>query len=137
MGAATLLLALAIYAFHRPLIRVVYMHGKFHDTQLNEVAAMLPPWIGYFVVMSLNAIAARYLFTGLKGTVYVRHMLCAYAAANLLRFLITGQLTAPSIVWCSVAAEAGALAVNLRSCFAGTVSPERIPALAGTTSAVL
>ncbi len=131
-ASAAILLALAISAFHDPLIRVIYMHGKFGGAQLAEVEAMLPPWVAYFVVMSLNALVARYLFTGSKGNIYVRHMLCAYASANLLRFLMARQVTAPWIIWSSVLAEMCAFAANLRSSFIGEKSPDRITVLATT-----
>jgi hypothetical protein len=111
-------LALALYVSSDNIVRTVYMHGKFRSTELAKVATILPPWIGYFVVMSLNAIAARYLFTTLKGAAYVRHMLSAYTAANLLRFAVAGSVSAPWIIWCSVAAEGCAFLANLRTCFA-------------------
>jgi len=130
VATAVLTLAVALNAFSGTVIRVVYMHGKFRGAELQEVANILPAWIGYFVIMSLNAIVARYLFTSLKGTAYVRRMLCAYAAANLLRFAVADRVTAPYIIWCSVVAEACALAVNLRTCFAQEKSPDIIRALA-------
>lgn len=123
VAAGVLLTALGLLIFRDTVIRLVYMHGKFHAQQLNEVSSILPPWIAYFVVMSLNAIVARYLFTSLQANLYVRHMLCAYAAANLLRFAIAGKLPAPWLIWCSVAAEACAFSRNLHSCSLRTNRP--------------
>ena len=118
VGTAVLGLTMLLFMLRVPLIRAVYMHGKFQTTQLNQVSNSLPPWIGYFIVISLNAIVARYLFTSSKGSTYVRHQLGAYAAANALRFSYGGALTAPGIIWCSVATEGIALLLNIRSCFA-------------------
>ena len=130
VAAVVLLLAAALFLFGDSIVRLVYMHGKFKGTQLHEVASMLPPWIAYFVVMSLNAIVARYLFTSLQGAAYVRRMLCAYAAANLFRFVIAYKVAAPWIIWCSVAAEVCAFAVNLRTCCAREQTPVAARALA-------
>jgi peptidoglycan biosynthesis protein MviN/MurJ (putative lipid II flippase) len=118
VATAVLMLSLALYVSSNSIVRIVYMHGKFRGTELAKVASILPAWIAYFIVMSLNVIAARYLFTTLKGAAYVRHMLSAYAAANLLRFAVAGSVSAPWIIWCSVAAEGCALLANLRSCLA-------------------
>jgi peptidoglycan biosynthesis protein MviN/MurJ (putative lipid II flippase) len=135
VASGVLLTAPVLYSCRFLVIRLVYMHGKFQETQLNEVATILPAWIGYFVVMSLNAIVARYLFTGSKGTTYLRRQLMAYGAANLLRFAIAGRVGAASIVWCSVLAESWALVLNLRTCF-GEMEPTTIvPALAATREA--
>jgi putative peptidoglycan lipid II flippase len=124
VASVVLLVAAVLYSSRFLVIRMVYMHGKFQGTELNAVATILPAWIGYFVVMSLNAIVARYLFTGSKGTTYVRRQLMAYGAANLLRFAIAGRFGAASIVWCSVLAESCALVFNLRTCFAKTARSE-------------
>ena len=133
VAAAVLLFAVAMYTFRETVIRIVYMHGKFRGGELDEVTAILPAWIGYFVVMSLNAIVARYRFTGLKGATYVRSMLCAYTAANVLRFLFASEMTVSSIIWCSVFTEGCALGINLRSCFIETESRKMVPAFAATS----
>ena len=124
VASGTLLAAVVLYSCRFLVIRMVYMHGKFQGTELNKVATILPAWIGYFVVMSLNAMVARYLFTGSKGTTYVRRQLMAYGAANLIRFAVAGRVGAASIVWCSVLAEACALVFNLRTCFGETATRE-------------
>lgn len=117
VATGILTLAVVLYASSDSIVRIVYMHGKFRSAELAKVAGILPAWIAYFVVMSLNVTAARYLFTTLQGAVYLRHMLSAYAVANLLRFAVAGSVSTPWIIWCSVAAEGCALLANLRSCF--------------------
>lgn len=116
-AGSVILFALALFALRVPAVRLAYMHGKFQGAEVSEVAAILPAWIGYFVVMSMNALVARYLFLQEQGTVYVRRQLCAYAAANGLRLAIAGQAGAAGIIWCSVIAEAVALAFNTYTCF--------------------
>lgn len=133
VAVSVLTLGFALYSSNGAIIRIVYLRGKFRSTDLVLVANILPAWIAYFVVMSLNALVARYLFTGLKGQTYVRHMLCAYAAANLLRFFVAGRMSAPWIIWYSVVAEACAFLANLRSAFAEKRAAVVVPAFAATT----
>lgn len=120
MVHATLQLSFAVAAcaFRFPLLRMVYMHGKFGGTELAEVAHILPAWIGYCVVMSLSELSAGYLFIRGMGVHYMRIRLCAYLAANLLRFAVTGTASAATMIWCSVIIEAFVLALNLRTCLA-------------------
>ena len=113
-----LLFAVAACAFRFPLLRMVYMHGKFGGTELAEVAHILPAWIGYCVVMSLSELSAGYLFIRSMGVHYMRIRLCAYLAANVLRFAVTGTAGAATMIWCSVIIEAFVLALNLRTCLA-------------------
>jgi Na+-driven multidrug efflux pump len=108
--------AVAACAFRFPLLRMVYMHGKFGGTELAEVAHILPAWIGYCVVMSLSELSAGYLFIRGMGVHYMRIRLCAYLAANLLRFAVAGTASAATLIWCSVIIEAFVLALNLRTC---------------------
>jgi putative peptidoglycan lipid II flippase len=121
--------ALAACAFRFPLLRMVYMHGKFGGTELAEVAHILPAWIGYCVVMSLSELSAGYLFIRSMGVHYMRIRLCAYLAANVLRFAVTGTAGAATMIWCSVIIEAFVLALNLRTCLA-----ESKPRLAVSTA---
>ena len=76
------------------------------------------------VVMSINAVLARYLFILTRGSVYVRQQIFAYVAANLLRIVVTGRFDASWIIWCSVGAEGCSLLLNLRTCL--TASREQI-----------
>jgi peptidoglycan biosynthesis protein MviN/MurJ (putative lipid II flippase) len=117
VSSAVLGLAALLYFGREPIVSLVYLRGKFSHVELSRVLEIMPAWVAYFVVASLNAIVARYLFAAAQGKVYVRRQLCAYAAANLTRFALWGQLSAPLVVWCSVAAEGCALLINLRNCF--------------------
>lgn len=130
VAAGVLSLAAGLYACNSTVIRLVYLHGKFTAAEQQTVAQILPAWIGYFVIMSLNALVARYLFTCGMGSTYVRRMLWAYAIANVLRFAIAAAVAPSYLIWCSVVAEGGALAANLRRCFAGEKSPEVLRAWA-------
>lgn len=100
-----------------PLIRLVYMHGKFQQEAVQMVAALLPAWAAYVVVMSLNGILARYLFIVSRGSAYVRNQVVAYAAANVLRVLVAGRWSSQWIIWFSVAAEGCSMLLSLRLCF--------------------
>jgi Na+-driven multidrug efflux pump len=111
-------MATILYLFRVSVIHAVYMHGKFQNAELNLVLSILPPWIAYFVVLSLNAIISRYMFIDGKGTFYVRRQLGAYAAANLLRLAIGSSFGAAWIIWCSVVTEGIVLLLNLRTTLA-------------------
>jgi glycosyltransferase involved in cell wall biosynthesis/peptidoglycan biosynthesis protein MviN/MurJ (putative lipid II flippase) len=114
--STVLTFAALLYAWREPVTRLVYLHGKFSSVELSRVVEIVPAWSAYFVVASLNAMAARFLFIRARGSAYVRLQLCAYAAANLIRIAFWGRLTAPEVIWCSVLTEGCALLVNLRSC---------------------
>ena len=116
ISSMVLTFAAVLYAWREPVARLVYLHGKFSSLELSRVVEIVPAWLAYFVVASLNAIAARYLFSRARGSEYVRLQLCAYAAANLIRIAFWGRLSAPEVIWCSVLTEGCALLVNLRSC---------------------
>ena len=111
-----LLFAVAVCAFRYPLLAMVYMHGKFGGAELAEVAHILPAWIGYCVVMCLSQLSANYLFIRAKGVHYMRILLCAYLAANLLRVALIGTASAATLIWCSVIIEGFVLALNLHTC---------------------
>jgi len=121
-----LLFVVAVCAFRFPLLGMVYMHGKFGGKELAEVAHILPAWVGYCVVMSLSELSANYLFIRSMGVHYMRVRLCAYLAANVLRFAVIGTAGAAGLIWCSVIIEAFVLALNLRTCL--TESKLRLPA---------
>ena len=132
VGCSVLVMSLALLGLRFPIIRIVYMHGKFKGAEVNQVASILPAWIGYFVVMSMNGIVARFLFVRSQGAIYVRRQLWAYVAANLLRLAIVGSVSASWIIWCSVLTEGSALALNIRTCIADVSRREIVPVL--TTS---
>lgn len=115
-AGGVVVIALGLFAYRVPVVRFVYMRGKFHGTELNEVVGLLPAWLSYFVIMAVNALVARYLFIREQGSLYVRRQLLAYGAANILRFAGAAHLGAAGIIWCSVAAEGLSFAWNLTSC---------------------
>jgi peptidoglycan biosynthesis protein MviN/MurJ (putative lipid II flippase) len=135
ISGAVLAFALLLYVLRTPITSLVYLHGKFSAIELSRVIDIVPAWIAYFVVASLNGIVARYLFTTAQGNEYVRRQLWAYGAANLIRIALWGRLSAPTVIWCSVLCEGCALLVSLRSCFQQTGSETLEPALAGVQEA--
>ena len=135
ISAAVLAFALLIYALREPVTSLVYLHGKFSSAELSRVVEVMPAWVAYFLVASLNAVVARYLFTAAQGKSYVRRQLGAYAAANMLRFAFWGRLSAPALIWCSVLAEGCALLISLRSCFRPAETPVLEPLLVGVQKA--
>jgi peptidoglycan biosynthesis protein MviN/MurJ (putative lipid II flippase) len=124
-GVSTMFAA-GVFLMRYPVIRAVYMHGKFQDTELRLVASLLPAWLAYVTVMSLNQLSAQYLFIRSIGPVYVRRQLYAYAAANLLRLAIVGRFDASWLIWCSVITEACAMLANLLNCLSSQV-PNDVP----------
>ena len=62
LGAVSILIAILACAFRLPVIQLVYMRGKFSMDDRDAVAALIPAWACYFVVLSLNAAAARFLY---------------------------------------------------------------------------
>jgi peptidoglycan biosynthesis protein MviN/MurJ (putative lipid II flippase) len=108
--------AMLLMVLRAPLVRLVYMHGKFQQAALEIVVGLMPAWVIYAVVMSLNGALARYLFLLGRGTVYVRMQLVAYVVANLIRVAVAGRMDAVWILWASVIAEGLSFAVNLRFC---------------------
>lgn len=135
LASVILLLALILYLLRFQIVRLVYMHGKFRGAEVNEVASILPAWIGYFVVISLNSIVSRYLFTSGKGSIYVRRQLGAYAIANLIRLATVGAASAQWVIWPSVGAEFCAFVLNARACLSRDEKREPIPAVPSTNEA--
>lgn len=99
------------------IAEAVYMRGKFSVAELNEVVSMLPAWLAYFVVLALNSCVAKNLFITSRGSLYTRNMLCGYALANTLRFLMAGHWATPFMIWCAVLGEGLAFLINLGACF--------------------
>jgi peptidoglycan biosynthesis protein MviN/MurJ (putative lipid II flippase) len=131
VGGLVLTFAVILYLGREQIVSLVYLRGKFSTVELGKVLEIMPAWVGYFVVISLNAIVARYLFAIAKGRVYVRRQLYAYLAANLMRIAFWGRMSPSSIVWCSVVAEGIALVINLRSCHQQTSNEIYQPQLVG------
>lgn len=124
---------LGLFILRVQIVQLVYMHGRFKDAELNKVVAILPAWIGYFIVMSINALIARFLFTSGNGSKYTRSQLAAYAGANVVRLAGLGVWSAPAVIWCSVVAESCALLWNLQYCFARRVVQSRPVILSGSS----
>ena len=108
--------ATILFFFREEVGRLVYLRGHFPETQLQFVVSLLPAWLSYFVVISLNAVASRMLFVRNEGMRYTRTMLCAYGVANLLRLVTLGHTTAAAIIWAPVVAEGTAFLWNARRC---------------------
>ena len=125
VGASTMLLAAAICAFRYQAAAFIYMRGKFSGTALDEVAALLPAWLCYFVVLSLNVVVGQYLFRAGKGPLFTRNMLCGYAFSNVIRFATASSMGAPWIMWCSVLGDGSALTLNLWGAGLRLISPAR------------
>lgn len=125
IGALLIPCAILLLALRYPIIRLVYMHGKFQQTALEIVVGLMPAWIVYVVVISLNGALARYLFILGRGTVYVRMQLVAYVVANLIRLGVAGRFDPVWIIWASVMAEGLSLCVNLRYCLATIAQQDR------------
>jgi peptidoglycan biosynthesis protein MviN/MurJ (putative lipid II flippase) len=102
--------------FREDVGRLIYLRGQFPVAELQFVVSLLPAWLSYFVVISLNAVVSRMLFVRNEGMRYTRTMLCAYAGANLLRLLAVGHATPAAIIWSSVIGESAAFLWNLRRC---------------------
>ena len=130
ISAVVLIFAAALYVARVPVTSLVYLHGKFSMVELDRVVEIMPAWLAYFMVVSLNAVVARYLFATAQGSAYVRRQLCAYFAANALRAALWGRLNAPMVIWCSVVTEGCALLVSLWGCMQSTQSSALAPELA-------
>ncbi len=120
MAVGCALFALGIFLFRRPLVTMIYFRGNFSRTALEEVLAILPAWLCYFVVLCLNTIISQYMFHASIGARYTRNMLAGYAGTNILRFAGGVAMGAPWIIWCGVIAEGGAFLANVLTSITGT-----------------
>ena len=123
-------IGIALFAFRIPIVRLVYLRGKFQNAELNEVVALLPSWLSYFVVIALNGFVARYLFIREQGSLFLRRQLWAYGLAIAARFALVGHLGGPGIIWTTVAAQTVSFAWNLKSCLEVSAAKEALPGLA-------
>lgn len=104
--------AFGIYLFRYELVSLVYKRGNFSNTALQEVVHILPAWLCYFVVLSLNCLISQHMFHTSNGYRFTRNMLLGYLGTNVLRFT-TGHGDAAWIIWCAVISEGSAFIVNL------------------------
>lgn len=116
MAVASTSAAAIVFFARYGITQAVYMRGKFSAAELNEVVSILPAWLAYFVVLTLNSCVAKYLFISSRGSSYTRNMLCAYAFGNGLRFAVAGHYPASYMIWCAVLGEGLAFLVNLGTC---------------------
>ncbi len=130
MTIASLLFAALVFLARYQIAQAVYMRGKFSLTELNEVVSILPAWLAYFVVLSLNSCVAKYLFVSSRGSSYTRNMLCGYGLANGLRFALAGHCAPSYMIWCAVLGEGLAFLVSLGSCVGR--NERRLPMFAAT-----
>lgn len=105
--------AAALFMVRRPLVSFIYLRGNFSSSALDEVLAILPAWLCYFVVLCLNTIISQYMFHAGIGYKFTRNMLAGYAGTNILRFATAQSMGAPWIVWCGVIAEGAAFLGNV------------------------
>jgi hypothetical protein len=107
------LLAAVLYVFRYHLVSRVYMRGNFSVLALEGVVSLLPAWLCYFVVLSLNGLISQDMFHRSKGHLYTRNMLIGYFGTNVLRFAIGHRMGTSWIIWCAVIGEGGAFLANL------------------------
>lgn len=116
MTVSSVSAAVLLFFLRYGIARAVYMRGKFSATELNEVVGILPAWLAYFVVLTLNSCVAKYLFISSRGSSYTRNMLCGYVLANSLRSALAASWPASYMIWCAVLGEGLAFLANLRIC---------------------
>lgn len=116
MTVVSIVAATFVFFTRYEIARAVYLRGKFSVAELNEVVSILPAWLAYFVVLTLNSCVAKYLFISSRGSSYTRNMLCGYALANGLRSALAGHWPASYMIWCAVLGEGLAFLVNLSIC---------------------
>ena len=127
LGVAAI--GIALFVCRVPIVRLVYLRGKFQNAELNEVVALLPSWLSYFVVIALNGFVARYMFIREQGSIFLRRQLWAYGLATAARFAFAGHLGGPGIIWSTVAAQSVSLAWNMKSCLKVSAAKETLSGL--------
>jgi O-antigen/teichoic acid export membrane protein len=113
MAVGTMLFAAGVFLFRHEIVALIYGRGKVTADALAQVALILPAWLSYFVVMSLNSSISLYMFHASIGYRFTRNMLAGYLVANVLRVAIGHTWGASWIVWCAVISEACAFIVNM------------------------
>jgi len=112
------LAALSIYVFRERIVALLYLHGRFTSNDAHSVAALIPAWLVYLLILSVNSVVARYLFVIRKGRQYATFMLGGYVVTNLTRALCSGwHSSAQAIIWCAVIGEGAAMILSLRTCY--------------------
>jgi putative peptidoglycan lipid II flippase len=129
------LIALALFAFRVPIARVVYLRGKFQNTELNEVVSLMPAWLFYFTVIALNGFAARYMFIREQGSMFLHRQMWAYGLATVARFAFASHLGAAGIIWVTAAAQCFSFVLNMKSCLKVDSARETVPRLTASGEA--
>jgi putative peptidoglycan lipid II flippase len=104
-----LLIALLLIAFREPLVRFIYQRGEFSASDTIRVSWVLVPYAGYFVVMSLNQLFARYLFVLSRGGLYTTTLLAGYLVSNLLKPFLATSIGLSGVIWACAIGEGLAL----------------------------
>lgn len=97
------LIAVAMAVWGEFIVRIIYERGAFDAAQTEKVALLLFPYAAYFLVMSINQLAARHFFVVGRGMRYTRAMLCAYGVALTAKAFVADGLN--EIIWSCVLAE--------------------------------
>jgi hypothetical protein len=126
MGASAFTVAFILFLFRYQITAAVYMHGKFSTEALEQVVSILPAWLAYFVVVSLNSSISLYMFYSFKAYAYARNMLLGYLATNILRVLLAGSMAPSWIVWCGVIAESGSFLANVLTTTVAARTPQAV-----------
>ncbi|MFL6415990.1 MAG: hypothetical protein ACJ74Y_10025, partial [Bryobacteraceae bacterium] len=113
---ASIVFAALVFFARYQIAQAVYMRGKFSLAELNQVVSILPAWLAYFIILSLNSCAAKYLFVSSRGSSYTRNMLIGYGLANALRFAVAGRCAPSYMIWCAVLGEGLAFLVSFAMC---------------------
>ena len=104
-----LLIALLLVTFREPLVRFVYQRGEFSASDTVRVSWVLVPYAGYFAVMSLNQLFARYFFVLSRGGLYTSSLLAGYLVSNLLKPFLAASMGLSGVIWACVIGEGLAL----------------------------
>ncbi len=115
-----------IYLLRGQIVGLLYLHGRFTTSDALSVSALIPAWLVYLLVLSVNSVASRYLFVIRKGNRYAGFMMGGYLATNVMRALCcTLYPYAPAIIWCAVAGEGAAMLLSVRACYREPTGDQR------------
>ena len=109
LGGACCLCAIVMYALRHIIVRLVYQRGVFSAADAASVAQVLSPYMGYFVVMALNQLFARFYFVAGKGQVYTGVLLAGYLIGNVLKPIGASEFGLVGVISGAVAGEGLAL----------------------------
>jgi putative peptidoglycan lipid II flippase len=114
----TALAAGLTYLLREQIVALLYLHGRFTTSDAAAVSALIPAWLVYLLVLTVNSVASRYLFVIRKGNRYASFMMGGYLATNVMRELCCGLYSyAPAVIWSAVAGEGAAMLLTVRACY--------------------